>query len=103
MRLVRIATWTSGEPVSSLARACSLITSCLRSAVIDIVSLLFVAKVEAPDDLEAVGRGFDQRHRSSLQHCHAKPRLCGETDKPLPLTEQLGFTATRRGGRARLH
>ena len=45
--------------------ACSLITSCLRSAVIDIVSLLFVSKVEPPDDLQAVGRGFDQRHRSS--------------------------------------
>ncbi len=50
------------------AGACSLMISCLRSAVIDIVSLLFVSQVEAADDPEAVGRGFHERDRSFLQH-----------------------------------
>src|SRR3954471_17449716 len=99
MRLVRIAIWTSGEPVSSLARACSLITSCLRSAVIDIVSLLFFLKVEPPDDPKAVGRCFDQSDRSFLADRQLKPRLCGETGKPLPLTEHIGLTASDGEGR----
>src|SRR5438309_9674795 len=98
MRSVRIATCTSGEPVSPLSRPCSLISAPLRSAVIDIVSLLFL-KVEPPDDLEAVGRGFDQRDRSSLQRCHAKPRRCGETGKPLPMTEQLSLAGGDGEGR----
>jgi hypothetical protein len=37
MRSVRIATWTSGEPVSFGLVACSLMSAFLRSAVIDIV------------------------------------------------------------------
>ena len=40
-------------------------SACLRSAVIDIKSLLFSSKVEPPDDPEAVGQSFDQRDRSS--------------------------------------
>src|SRR4029077_19909375 len=99
MRLVRIAIWTAGEPVSSFARACSLITSCLRSAVIDIVSLLFVSKVEAPDDLEAVGRGFDQRDRSSLRRCQRKPRLCGDPEQHLSMPEQTGLVGSDGEGR----
>src|SRR5690348_9419193 len=99
MRSVRIATWTSGEPVSVLARACSLMSACLRSAVIDIVSLLFFLKVEPPDDPEAVGRSFDQRDRSALQRRKSKPRLCGETGKPLPLTEHFGLTGSDGEGR----
>src|SRR3954447_2284956 len=37
MRSVRIATWTSGDPVSPDLCACSLMSAVLRSAVIDIV------------------------------------------------------------------
>src|SRR4051794_12057661 len=99
MRSVRIATWTSGEPVSPFFWPCSLISASLRSAVIDIVSLLFFLKVEPPDDLQAVGRCFDQRDRSSLQRCHAKPRLLGETGKPLSMTEQLGLAGVDGEGR----
>jgi hypothetical protein len=40
IRSVRIATCTSGEPVSPDARALSLINVCLRSAVTDIVHFL---------------------------------------------------------------
>src|SRR3954467_8406000 len=89
MRSVRIATWTSGEPVSVLPWACSLISACLRSAVIDIVSLLFVLKVEPPDDPKAIGRGFDQRDRNSVRCREAQPRLRGETGKALTMSEQL--------------
>src|SRR4051794_14052326 len=99
MRSVRIATWTSGDPVSPLPCACSLMSAPLRSAVIDIVSLLFVAKVETPDDLEAVGRGFDESDRSSLQHRHAKPRLRGDPEQLLSMTEQLGLIGGDGEGR----
>src|SRR5262245_53475183 len=40
MRSVRIATWTSGDPVSPDLVAYSLISSCLRSALIDIEKFL---------------------------------------------------------------
>src|SRR3954452_19510612 len=99
MRLVRIAIWTSGEPVSPFSRACSLITSCLRSVVIDIGSLLFVSKVEAPDDPEAVGRGFNESDWSLLQGRKLKPPLCGEPGKPLPMTEQLSLVGGDGEGR----
>src|SRR5436305_10855655 len=99
MRSVRIATCTSGEPVSLLPCACSLISACLRSAVIDIGSLLFLSKVEPPDDPEAVGRGFDQSDRTSVLCRQLKPRLCGETGKPLPMTEQLGLAGGDGEGR----
>src|SRR5215510_14793539 len=42
MRSVRIATWTSGDPVSPDLVAYSLISSCLRSALIDIEKFLTV-------------------------------------------------------------
>src|SRR5262245_39739188 len=42
MRSVRIATWTSGDPVSPDLVAYSLISSCLRSALIDIGNFLRV-------------------------------------------------------------
>src|SRR5437764_15344894 len=99
MRLVRIAIWTSGEPVSSFARACSLITSCLRSAVIDIVTLLFLSKVEPPDDPKAVGRGFDQCDRSFLLCSKLKPRLCGEPEQHLSMTEQTCLVGSDGEGR----
>src|SRR5881397_3916611 len=99
MRSVRIATWTSGEPVSALPWACSLISACLRSVVIDIGSLLFVLEVKTPDDLEAVGRGFDQSDGSSLQNRHAKPRLRGDPEQLLSMTEQLGLIGGDGEGR----
>src|SRR5947208_9725485 len=99
MRSVRIATWTSGDPVSPLPCACSLISASLRSAVIDIGSLLLVAKVETPDDLEAVGRGFDQGDRSFLQHRHAKPRLCGDPQQHLTMPAQTGLIGGDGEGR----
>src|SRR4029453_1969777 len=99
MRSVRIATWTSGEPVSPLACACFLISASLRSAVIDIGSLLFFLKVEPPDDPKAVGRCFDERHGTSVLCGYAKPRPCGETDKPLPLSEHVGLAAGDGEGR----
>src|SRR5258708_9955295 len=94
MRSVRIATWTSGEPVSPLPCACSLISAPLRSAVIDIVSLLFFLKGEPPDDPKAVSRGFDEGDGSFLHYRHAKPRPYRETGKPLSLAEHLGLTAS---------
>ena len=56
-------------------------------------------KVETPDDLEAVGRGFDQSDRSSLQHRHAKPRLRGDPEQLLSMTEQLGLIGGDGEGR----
>src|SRR5690349_21589791 len=99
MRSVRIATWTSGEPVSPLPCACSLISASLRSAVIDIVITPFVLKVETPDDPEAVGRGFDQSDRSSLRCRKPKPRLCGEPGQALSVTEQLCLVGSDGEGR----
>src|SRR4029453_4959046 len=99
MRSVRIATCTSGEPVSLLPRACSLISAVLRSAVIDIVSLLFFSKVEPPDDLQAVGRSFHHRDGTSSLARKGTPRLGGETDEPLPLTKHLGLAASDGEGR----
>src|SRR5438270_14073507 len=99
MRSVKIATWTSGDPVSPLPCACSLISASLRSAVIDIGSLLFVLEVKTPDDLQAVGRGFDQRHRISLQGRQAKPRLCGDPEQHLTMTEQTGLIGSDGEGR----
>src|SRR6476620_8279471 len=99
MRSVRIATWTSGEPVSPLPCACSLISASLRSAVIDIGSLLFLSKVEPPDDPEAVGRGFDKGDRSSLRCRQLKPRLCGEPEQHLSMTEQTGLIGGDGEGR----
>src|SRR4051794_18166387 len=99
MRSVRIATCTSGEPVSLLPCACSLISACLRSAVIDIVSLLFFSKVEPPNDPEAVGQGFDQSDGDIVQHRKAQPRLCGEPRQTLPMTEQTGLVGGDGEGR----
>src|SRR5206468_10800755 len=56
-------------------------------------------KVETPDDLEAVGRGVDQSDRSSLQHRHAKPRLRGDPEQLLSMTEQLGLIGGDGEGR----
>src|SRR3546814_2155339 len=62
MRSVRIATWTSGEPVSLLSRALSLMTSALRSAVIDIFSFprTSLLQIEAADDLQRSRQRLDQ-------------------------------------------
>src|SRR3546814_12192875 len=62
MRSVRIATWTSGEPVSLLSRALSLMTSALRSAVIDIFSFprTSLLQIEAADDLQRSRQSLDQ-------------------------------------------
>src|SRR4028118_1692003 len=93
-----IATWTSGEPVSSDPRPCSLINSCLRSAVIDIVKLLFL-DVESPHDPEAIRRSFDQRDRTMIVGGEMKPRQCGETGKLLSVAEQLRLTGSDGEGR----
>src|SRR5438067_11097705 len=89
MRSVRIATCTSGEPVSPLPCACSLISACLRSAVIDIVSLLFFSKVESPDDPKAIGRSFHECDGTFVLGRECKPRLGGETGQALSMSEQL--------------
>src|SRR4051794_205636 len=99
MRSVRIATWTSGDPVSPLPWACSLINAPLRSAVIDIVSLLFVSKVEPPDDPKVVGRGFDQGDRNFVQRRKAQPRFCRDPGQTLPMTEQTGLIGSDGEGR----
>src|SRR6266404_3339410 len=99
MRSVRMATWTSGDPVSPLPCACSLISASLRSVVIDIGSLLFFSKVEPPDDLQAVGRGFHESDGSFLQHHHAKPRRCGDPEQPLSMAEQIGLIGSDGEGR----
>src|SRR3546814_7371065 len=54
--------WTSGEPVSLLSRALSLMTSALRSAVIDIVSFprTSLLQIEAADDLQRSRQSLDQ-------------------------------------------
>src|SRR5882762_3995852 len=56
MRSLKMATWTSGEPVSSVPLAYSLITSDFRSAVIDI--------------------GFSH---SKVHHAHRNDLACFET------------------------
>eukprot|EP00456_Euglypha_rotunda_P032455 TRINITY_DN2514_c0_g1_i7.p1 TRINITY_DN2514_c0_g1~~TRINITY_DN2514_c0_g1_i7.p1 ORF type:complete len:131 (-),score=11.05 TRINITY_DN2514_c0_g1_i7:37-429(-) len=66
MRSVRIATWTSGDPVSPLVRALSLMTSVLRSAVIDIYLFLehHGLKIEAAHDLQRSRQSLDQGDRT---------------------------------------
>src|SRR5690606_27782718 len=68
MRSVRIATWTSGEPVSPFARALSWMTSALRSAVIDIITFLehHGLKIEAPHDFQRSRRNFYQGNRATF-------------------------------------
>src|SRR5438046_450964 len=48
-------------------------------------------KVEPPDDPKTVGRGFHECDWTSVLSRECKPRLCGETGKPLPMTEQLSL------------
>src|SRR5690606_15425895 len=76
IRSVRIATCTSGEPVSPSARACSLMTSCLRSAVIDIV-IPFVLEIEAPHDPDKALGSLHQRNGLFALHRQHQPRHTG--------------------------
>src|ERR1700704_1524514 len=66
MRSLRMATWTSGEPVPALPWAYDLISSALRAAVIDI-GISIELEVEHAHRL---GRGAvraDQRYQLALQ------------------------------------
>src|SRR6185436_1966634 len=65
MRSLRIATWTSGEPVSSLAWAYDLISSALRAAVIDI-GLSIELEVENAHRPEGHAVQTDQRHQPAF-------------------------------------
>src|SRR5260370_8094151 len=62
MRSLRMATWTSGEPVSSLPWAYDLISSALRAAVIDIGISIYL-KVEDAHRLKRGAVRTDQRHQ----------------------------------------
>ena len=65
MRSLRMATCTSGEPVSSLLVANSLMSDCFRSAVIDI-QYSVSSQVEHAHRAN-FGAGYpDQRHRFAL-------------------------------------
>src|SRR5687768_1161269 len=91
MRSVRIATWTSGDPVSVAPRALSLMISCLRSAVTDIV-YPFDLEVEAAHHPD-LGAGFvpadlHKRDRNGLVGRKMEAPLCGNPDQNLPLAEQ---------------
>src|SRR3546814_3638551 len=68
MRSVRIATCTSGEPVSPSWRECSLMSSCLRSAVIDIV-ILSKLEVKSAHDPDISVRNLHQRDWNAFQPC----------------------------------
>src|SRR5258708_818290 len=71
----------------------------------------YLLNVEPPDDPEAVGRGFDQRDRTSVLSRKSKPRWRphqsttlmgarrGETGKSLPMTEQLSLAGGDGEGR----
>src|SRR5260370_25085781 len=66
MRSLRIATWTSGEPVSALPWAYDLISSALRAAVIDI-GLSIDLKVEDAHRLDSGAVRTDQRYQLAFQ------------------------------------
>src|SRR5260370_29631571 len=66
MRSLRIATWTSGEPVSALPWAYDLISSALRAAVIDI-GLSIELKVEDAHRLDSGAVRTDQRYQLAFQ------------------------------------
>src|SRR4029453_9213362 len=56
-------------------------------------------KVEPPDDPKAVGRSFHQCDRTSVLCRELKPRLRGEPEKLLSVTEQLGLIGGDGEGR----
>src|SRR5258708_18668412 len=66
MRSLRMATWTSGEPVSALPWAYDLISSALRAAVIDI-GFSIELKVEHAHRLDRGAVRADQRYQLALQ------------------------------------
>src|SRR3546814_11107777 len=76
MRSVRIATCTSGEPVSPSWRECSLMSSCLRSAVIDIV-ILSKLEVKSAHDPDISVRNLHQRDWNAFQPCTMQSVLSG--------------------------
>src|SRR5690606_13756111 len=89
MRSVRIATWTSGEPVSPSDRALLEITSCFFSAVTDILLLRGICDVEPPHDLRRAARKLHQRHRNIAGQCEDEPIGMGHSGKDPALTDRL--------------
>src|SRR3546814_14423760 len=87
MRSVRIATCTSGEPVSPSWRECSLMSSCLRSAVIDIV-ILSKLEVKSAHDPDISVRNLHQRDWNAFQPCTMQSVLSGYPVQDLTLTDQ---------------
>src|SRR5690606_4071733 len=89
MRSVRIATWTSGDPVSPLPWALSLMISCFFSAVTDILSLRGIGEVEAPYDLGRTARNLHQRHRNLAGFGEIEPVGLGHSGKDPALADRL--------------
>src|SRR5881394_124856 len=88
MRSVRMATWTSGEPVSPLPRPCSFASAALRSVVIDIVHSISNSKVEPAHDTNVDCRNLDQSDGRFAVHRKVKPRARGGPAQVLSMTEQ---------------
>src|SRR5687768_9839738 len=99
MRSVKMATWTSGEPVSSLPRPCSLISAALRSVVIDIVHSNLRSKVEPADDADVACRNLDQSDRRFAGNRKVQARRCGGPGQKLSMTEQQSLVGVDGEGR----
>src|SRR5690606_38547808 len=91
IRSVRIATCTSGEPVSPLPWALSLMIFCLTSAVTDMLSSLLggIGQVEPPDDPGRPAREFHQRHRNRAGFGEKEPVGMGHSGKDPALAGRL--------------
>src|SRR6185369_17506801 len=100
MRSLRIATWTSGEPVSALPWAYDLISSALRAAVIDI-GISIELEVEDAHRLESCAVRTDQRHQLAFklgsQERAGKRCVPGQRHRlALAQPDRLGFRQGQR-------
>src|SRR6516164_5815218 len=99
MRSLRIATWTSGDPVSPSLVAYSMMSACLRSAVID--TDLTPSAIDDPRRLETAvfDLGQSDHHlvvpsadnRTLVEPVQMRPYANIVRRHPLPATQTSGF------------
>src|SRR5271156_1658338 len=87
MRSLKMATWTSGEPVSAGLLAYSVISACLRSAVIDI-DPASLSEIDHPQRLQAAVFDPGERDQRTAQP-GADDRALSESAEPF---SRLGST-----------
>src|SRR5215469_10432764 len=98
MRSLRIATWTSGDPVSPSLVAYSVMSACLRSAVID--TDLILSTINDSYRPEAAVFNLRERNQYPLEP-NARDRALGEPVKTCPylaILRRHALTATDSRG-----